>query len=192
MLFQTFNLLMLTNNWLTQQASDIMLSTYSQSSKVLMMSISSQLIWSSQWSSTQWKQSFQQSQPISQKKQWRAQFNDLILEDQKKKQIKYLIDLLKSLYKLFLKLCSDTRSIIYQIWHTYNSFFSHLEKQQQRVVEYNHIQWWRDMCSAIKNEIRKMQKYYSQTDDKRGLYYNLDTVLNSFKKLSIYNVSLWE
>ena len=48
------------------------------------------------------------------------------------------------------------------------------------------------MCSAIKNEIRKMQKYYSQTDDKRGLYYNLDTVLNSFKKLSIYNVSLWE
>ena len=177
---------------MTQQASDIMLSTHSWSSKVLMMSISSQLIQSSQWSSTQWKQSFQQSQPISQKKQWRAQFNDLILEDQKKKQIKYLIDLLKSLYELFLKLCSDMRSTIYQIWYTYNSFFSHLEKQQQRVVEYNHVQWQRDMHSAIKNEIRKMQKYYSQTDDKRGLYYNLDTVLNSFKKLSIYNVSLWE
>ena len=130
MLFQTFNLLTLTNNWLAQQASDIMLSTHSWSSKVLMMPISSQSIWSSQWSSTQWKQSFQQSQPISQKKQWRAQFNDLILEDQKKKQIKYLIDLLKSLYELFLKLCSDTRFIIYQIWYTYNSFFSHLEKQQ--------------------------------------------------------------
>ena len=169
-----------------------MLSTYSWLSKVLMMSISSQLIWSSQQSFTQQKQSFQQSQSISQKKQWRAQFNDLILKDQKKKQIKYLINLLKSLYELFLKFCSDIRSIIYQIWYTYNSFFSHLEKQQQRVVEYNHVQWQRDMHSAIKNEIRKMQKYYSQTDDKRGLYYNLDTVLNSFKKLSIYNVSLWK
>ena len=130
MLFQTFNLLTLTNNWLAQQASDIMLSTHSWSSKVLMMSISSQSIWSSQWSFTQQKQSFQQSQPISQKKQWRAQFNDLILEDQKKKQIKYLIDLLKSLYESFLKLCSDIRFIIHQIWYTYNSFFSHLEKQQ--------------------------------------------------------------
>ena len=177
---------------MAQQASDIMLSTHSQSSKVLMMPISSQSIWSSQWSSTQWKQSFQQSQPTSQKEQWRAQFNDLILEDQKKKQIKYLINLLKSLYESFLKLCSDMRSTIHQVWHTYNSFFSHLEKQQQRVVEYNHVQWQRDMHSAIKNGIRKMQKYYSQTDGKRGLYYNLGTVLNSFKKLSIYDVSLWE
>ena len=130
MLFWAFNLLMLTNNWLAQQASDIMLSTHSWSSKVLMMPISSQSIWSSQWSSTQWKQSFQQSQPTSQKEQWRAWFNDLILEDQEKEQIKYLIDLLKSLYESFLKLCSDMRSTIYQIWHTYNSFFSHLEKQQ--------------------------------------------------------------
>ena len=52
-----------------------------------------------------------------------------------------------------------------------------------------YIEWSGGIRPVIKSAILKMRKYYSTTEKRGGVYYNLGAVLNPRSKLLIYNVS---
>ena len=52
-----------------------------------------------------------------------------------------------------------------------------------------YIKWSEEIRPAIKSAILKMRKYYSTTEKRGDVYYNLKAILNPQSKLSIYNIS---
>ena len=101
------------------------------------------------------------------------------------KQIKYIVKLLKSFKTFINALESTAESMINKVWLIYNDLFDHLEDQHKK-MRICRLSFTLQLSIVISAASKKLSQYYDKTTDKQDTLYNLDSVLNSSIKLSIY------
>jgi DNA repair ATPase RecN len=103
------------------------------------------------------------------------------------KQIKTIIDILRSFQQITNSLNSSTQSTIHIAWIVYNTMHAHLKNCSQKLKK-ERSKFLQNLRSTINVIQEKLKKYYDATSSKKDLYFNLDLCLNSCDKLNYYKV----
>jgi hypothetical protein len=101
-------------------------------------------------------------------------------------QVQEAIVFLKPLSDYTHAISTGQHATIHNAFFIYNDIFDHMEKQRKRIRKRAGITTWASgFLSATKECQRTFRKYYSRTE-KQSLIYNLATILDPSKKLSLY------
>src|SRR5437660_9178729 len=93
----------------------------------------------------------------------------------------------ETLVRLHPAVSSGHNVTIHNAFFIYNDIFDHIEKQRKRIRTIGRDKSWAlGLLAATKACRLVLQKYYSRTE-KQSLIYNLATILDPSKKLSLYS-----
>ena len=81
---------------------------------------------------------------------------------------------------------SSTKATIQNAYFIYNDIFEHIAQQRRQVRSLPNAPWITGLLDASKATKKILQKYYSDTSQ-RGFIYNIATILDPSKKLSMYD-----
>src|SRR5437588_4771471 len=101
------------------------------------------------------------------------------------KQVEYILEVLEpiSLYTLWMsKMRAPT---IHKVFVVYDCIFDHLENQIS-ILENKRIRWKVDIREVLGKAKEKASKYYSKTENPRGLLLALGACLNPYSKLDLF------
>jgi hypothetical protein len=114
------------------------------------------------------------------------EIEELWLSDQDWVHVTYLIVLLRP-YFIWTEAFSHSSGVtINTAWMAYTDIFRHLEKYNA-LLRGTGQPWKVPLANCLGVAHKKLSEYYSRTDGPRGLLYNLASVLDPTKKLSLYN-----
>lgn len=100
--------------------------------------------------------------------------------------IKTLINILHLFATLTQSLSRYNKPTINFTFSFYNILFNHIEDSINK-FENNDL-----LSDILASTCLKLQYYYSKIENKYGFYYNLDTILDPWFKLSFYNNNVSE
>jgi hypothetical protein len=112
----------------------------------------------------------------------------LKLTESEWKQIKIMIELLRSFQQVTNSLDFFSTSVIHIAWIVYNIMHVHLKNSSQQ-VKHDRNKFLMNLRSIISATQKKLKKYYEVISSKEELYFNLELCLNSCDKLSYYKIS---
>jgi hypothetical protein len=122
-----------------------------------------------------------------QKRRTRDIFKKLMMIEVEWKEVKYMMNLLRSFYQWTQEIDQSRDLIIQFAFTAYNSLFDHLENQKRKCVIAN-VSWSKNLKTTIYLARNKLSIYYERIDEKRETLYNLETILNSTQKTITYKV----
>lgn len=96
--------------------------------------------------------------------------------------------LLKNFKTATTSLSTANRPLIAYIWQMYNKLFDFIDDMKKRMP--GEKGWEKIVKEAAQKGGDKLSKYYSKTGDERGYLFNCATILNPWKKLTAYEVSI--
>ena len=113
-------------------------------------------------------------------------YSELWLSQQEWAQVQEATIFLKPLSDYTHAISTGQHATIHNAFFIYNDIFDHIEKQRKRIRKLPaSTSWAPGFLSATKACRQVFQKYYSRTE-KQSLVYNLATILDPSKKLSLY------
>jgi hypothetical protein len=101
------------------------------------------------------------------------------------RQVDQAINFLKPFSDYTHDISTSTRATIHNAYFIYNDIFDHIGRHRRQVQGLPDAPWITGLLNASKASKRVLQKYYSNTTQK-GFIYNIATILDPSKKLSIY------
>jgi hypothetical protein len=113
---------------------------------------------------------------------------DLQLDEEEWSQVRYLTVLLRPFFYWTEVLSKTSGATIHLAWEAYNELFDHLERYQP-VLRAKSTPWKKHLAEILLDVRAKLHEYYSRTDGKQGLIYNLATILDPAQKLELYRSS---
>jgi hypothetical protein len=115
-----------------------------------------------------------------------SKYAELWLSQEEWTQVQEATMFLKPLSDYTQAICAGHHATIHNAFFIYNDIFDHIEKQRKRIRRLaGKASWAVGFLSATKACQQMLQKYYSKTE-KQSLIYNLATILDPSKKLSLY------
>lgn len=115
-------------------------------------------------------------------------YDILQLSDEEWSHIDVLLKLLESFSQLTFAIDITADVNIHEIFQLYNWLFEQLERAKNVWTTRRDILYREKLLKAIKTAQDKLNEYYFRTDDDHDIFYNLGTVLDSIRKLSIYKI----
>ena len=94
-------------------------------------------------------------------------------------------NMLNSLYELILIISRTANADIHLEFRIYNAIFEHFDAIKEIMSESTYL-YKNIINTTCDKAITKTKKYYSRTEDKKDLLYNLTAILNSINKLNMY------
>lgn len=113
-------------------------------------------------------------------------FTPLSLNSEEWRQIDQAILFLKPFSDYTLDMSSASNATIHNAFFIYNDIFDHIARQRSRVRKLPNAAWGPGLLHASAAAKAILQKYYSATTQ-RGFIYNISTILDPSKKLSMYD-----
>ena len=103
------------------------------------------------------------------------------------KQVEYILEVLEPI-RLYTLWMSKMRALtIHKVFVVYDCIFDHLENQIS-ILENKRMRWKVDIREALGKAKEKASKYYSKTENPRGLLLALGACLNPYSKLDLFKV----
>jgi len=113
-------------------------------------------------------------------------YSELWLSQEEWTQVQEATIFLRPLSDYTHAISTGQHATIHNAFFIYNDIFDHIEKQRRRIRKLPaSTSWAPGFLDATKACQRIFQKYYSKTE-KQSLVYNLATILDPSKKLSLY------
>ena len=114
-------------------------------------------------------------------------YSELLMSADEWTQVQEATIFLKPLSDYTHAVSSGHNATIHNAFFIYNDIFDHIEKQRKRIRTIARDKSWAPGLLAATKACRLvLQKYYSRTE-KQSLIYNLATILDPSKKLSLYS-----
>jgi len=114
-------------------------------------------------------------------------YSELLMSADEWTQVQEATIFLKPLSDYTHAVSSGHNATIHNAFFIYNDIFDHIEKQRKRIRTIARDKSWAPgLLAATKACGLLLQKYYSTTE-KQSLIYNLATILDPSKKLSLYS-----
>ena len=114
-------------------------------------------------------------------------YSELLMSADEWTQVQEATIFLKPLSDYTHAVSSGHNATIHNAFFIYNDIFDHIEKQRKRIRTIARDKSWAQGLLAVTKACRLvLQKYYSRTE-KQSLIYNLATILDPSKKLSLYS-----
>ncbi len=122
-----------------------------------------------------------------QKRRTRDIFKKLMMIEIEWKEVKYMMNFLRSFYQWTQRIDQSRNLIIQLAFTAYNNLFDHFENQKRKCVIAN-VSWSKNLKTTIYLTRNKLSTYYERIDEKRETLYNLKTILNSTQKTITYKI----
>jgi hypothetical protein len=124
---------------------------------------------------------------------WLFRKNDaysiLFFQEMKWTQVKYLIQLLKSIKNVINYLSQIKTVTIHKIWEIYDNLFNHLKNQKKKIRKISRSLWIKILSDAVKAKRIKLAIYNDKTKQFFERFLNFAIILNLKIKLKLYRVS---
>src|SRR5437588_6818709 len=101
------------------------------------------------------------------------------------KQVEYILEVLKPIRFYTLWMSKTRVQTIHKVFVVYNCIFDHLEYQIS-ILENKRKRWKVDIQEALGKAKEKASKYYTKTENPRGLLLALGACLNLYSKLDLF------
>ncbi len=122
-----------------------------------------------------------------QKRRTRDIFKNLIMIVVEWKEIKYIMNFIRSFYQ-WIKEIDQLRNLIIQLaFIVYNNLFNNLENQKRECVIAN-VSWSKNLKTTIYLTRNKLIIYSERIDERREMLYNSKTIFNSTQKTITYKI----
>ena len=95
--------------------------------------------------------------------------------------------MLNSFYELTLIISRTVNADIYFEFRIYTFIFEHFDSIKKLINESTYL--YKNIINTVYDKaITKIKKYYSKTENKSNILYNLTAILNSINKLNMYKL----
>lgn len=114
----------------------------------------------------------------------------LQMKDEEWKQVEALLDVLKPFEQLTQAIGTTLGVSVHEVFRLYNWLFDQIESSIKHwKAQIPHCLYAEELVRALRAARNKLDYYYAKTDNERGVFYNLATLLDPLKKQSLYEVS---
>lgn len=101
------------------------------------------------------------------------------------KQVEYILEVLEPIRLCTLWMSRTRAPTIHKVFVVYDCIFDHLDSQIS-MLEKKRLRWKVDIREALGKAREKASKYYSKTENPRGLLLALGACLNPYSKLDLF------
>ena len=101
------------------------------------------------------------------------------------KQVEYILEVLEPIRLCTLWMSRTRAPTIHKVFVVYDCIFDHLDNQIS-ILENKRMRWKVDIREALGKARQKANKYYSKTENPRGLLLALGACLNPYSKLDLF------
>lgn len=116
---------------------------------------------------------------------------DMALSNEEWRQVDYLLFLTQPFFDFTVELSKTRDATTHHVFLIYNKLFEHLEKSISQLTR-KRTSWKRQMLQALQASRKKLDQYYSETDNVRGHLYAISTMLDPINKFQFFQTDDWD
>lgn len=116
---------------------------------------------------------------------------DMVLDDEEWRQVDYLLYITQPFFDFTVELSKTRDATTHHVFLIYNKLFEHLELSITQLTR-KRITWKRQMLQALQAARKKLDEYYSETDNVRGHLYAITTMLAPANKFQFFQTDDWD
>lgn len=116
---------------------------------------------------------------------------DMALSNEEWRQVDYLLFITQPFFDFTVELSKTRDATTHHVFLIYNKLFEHLEKSIAQLNR-KRTSWKRQMLQALQASRKKLDQYYSETDNIRGHLYAITTMLDPINKFQFFQTDDWD
>lgn len=116
---------------------------------------------------------------------------DMVLNNDEWRQVDYLLFLTQPFFDFTVELSKTRDATTHHVFLIYNKLFEHLEQSITQLTR-KKTGWKRQMLQALQAAQKKLDTYYSETDNVRGHLYAISTMLAPSNKFQFFLTDDWD
>ncbi|KAJ6064672.1 hypothetical protein N7444_000325 [Penicillium canescens] len=116
---------------------------------------------------------------------------DLVLDDEEWRQVDYLLFITQPFFDFTVELSKTRDATTHHVFLICNKLFEHLELSITQLTRKKTL-WKRQMLQALQAARKKLDEYYSETDNVRGHLYAITTMLAPANKFQFFQTDDWD
>ncbi|OQD77362.1 hypothetical protein PENANT_c110G10938 [Penicillium antarcticum] len=116
---------------------------------------------------------------------------DMVLDDEEWRQVDYLLFITQPFFDFTVELSKTRDATTYHVFLIYNKLFEHLELSITQLTR-KRTTWKRQMLQALQAARKKLDEYFSETDNVRGHLYAITTMLAPANKFQFFQTDDWD